>query len=123
MTVDISKVFSRVWHAFLLHKVKSYGISSRISTFISSFLNNRRLQVVLTRSLCKIAQFLLVFLKTLFIVLNSSYINDLHDDVICNGAIYVDDTEIYSKCDQVSDFLQQLELASELNSDRLDTVD
>ena len=64
-----------------------------------------------------------MFLKTLFIVLNSSYINDLHDDVICNGAIYVDDTEIYSKCDQVSDFLQQLELASELNSDRLDTVD
>ena len=28
------------------------------------------------------------------------YINDLPDDVICNIAIYADDTTLYSKCDQ-----------------------
>ena len=45
------------------------------------------------------------------------YINDLPDDVICNMAIYADDTTLYSKCDQASDLWQQLELASELESD------
>ena len=41
------------------------------------------------------------------------YINDLPDDVICNILIYVDDTSLYSKC----------ELAFELESDLLNTVD
>ena len=45
------------------------------------------------------------------------YINDLPDDVICNIAIYADDTTLNSKCDQASDLWQQLELASELESD------
>ena len=51
------------------------------------------------------------------------YINDLSDRVICNIAIYGDDTVVYSKCDQASDLCQQLELASELESDLQDTVD
>ena len=51
------------------------------------------------------------------------YINDLLDDVICNIAIYADDTSLYCKCDQASDLWQQLELASELESDLRDTVD
>ena len=45
------------------------------------------------------------------------YINDLLDDVICDIGIYADDTSFYSKCDQASDLWQQLELASELESD------
>ena len=56
---------------------------------------------------------------TLFLL----YINDLPDDVICNIAIYADDTTLYSKCNQASDLWQQLELASELESDLRDTVD
>ena len=51
------------------------------------------------------------------------YINDLPDDVICDIAIYADDTTLYSKCDRASDLLQKLELASELESDLRDTVD
>ena len=45
------------------------------------------------------------------------YIHDLLDDVVCDIAIYADDTIFYSKCDQVSDLWQQLELVSELESD------
>ena len=45
------------------------------------------------------------------------YINYLPDDVICDIAIFADDTTLYSKCDQASDLWQQLELASELESD------
>ena len=44
------------------------------------------------------------------------YINDLPDDAICDIAIYADDTTLYSKCDQASDLWQQIELASELES-------
>ena len=51
------------------------------------------------------------------------YINNLPDDVICDIAIYADDTTLYSKCDQASDMWQQLELASKLESDLRDTVD
>ena len=47
---------------------------------------------------------------TLFLL----YINNLPDDVICDSAIYVDDTTLYSKCDQASDLWQQLEMASKL---------
>ena len=43
--------------------------------------------------------------------------------IICNIAIYADDTTLYSKCDQASDLWQQLELASELESDLRDIVD
>ena len=56
---------------------------------------------------------------TLFLL----YINDLPDNVICNTAIYPDDTTLYSKCHQASDMWQHLELASELESDLQDTVD
>ena len=51
------------------------------------------------------------------------YINDLPDSVICNVVIYADDTTLYSKYGQASDLRQQLELASELESDVRDTVD
>ena len=37
------------WHAGLLHKRKSYGISGQIFDLMSSFLNNRQLWVVLDR--------------------------------------------------------------------------
>ena len=47
----------------------------------------------------------------------------MYDGVICDIAIYADDTTLYSKCDQASDMWQQLELASELESDLRDTVD
>ena len=47
VALDISKAFDRVWHAVLLHKLKSYGISGQISGPISSFLSNRQLWVVL----------------------------------------------------------------------------
>ena len=47
VALDISKAFDRVWHAGLLHKLKSYGISGQIFGLVSSFLSNRQLQVVL----------------------------------------------------------------------------
>ena len=55
---------------------------------------------------------------TLFLL----YINDLSDDVICNIAVYTDDSTLYSKCDLASDLWQQAELSFEPESDLQDTV-
>ena len=123
--LDISKAFDRVWNAGLLHKLKSYGISGQIFDLISSFLGNRWLRVVLDGKSSQEYQVNAgvpqgsIFGPTLFLLC----INDLPDDVICNIAIYANDTTLYSKCDQASDLWQQLELASELESDLQDTVD
>ena len=125
VALDISKAFDRVWHAGLLHKLKSYGISGQIFGLISSFLSNRRLRVILDGKSSQeypvnagVPQGSILGPK-LFLL----YINDLPDDVICNIAIYADDTTLYSKCDQGSDLWEQLELACELESDLRDIVD
>ena len=44
-------------------------------------------------------------------------------DVVCNTVIYADDTTLCSNFDKASYFWQQLELASEVESERQDTVD
>ena len=103
--LDISKAFDKVWHAGLLHKLKSYGISGQIFHLISSFLTNRQLPVVLDGKSSQ--EYLLnvgipqgsILGPTLFLL----YINDLRNDVISNIAIYADDTTLYSKCHQASD--------------------
>ena len=51
------------------------------------------------------------------------HVNGLPDNVICDITISADDSTVRSKCDQASDLWQQLELASELESDLRDTVD
>ena len=125
MALGISKVFDRVWHVGLLHKLKSYGISGQIFGLISSFLSNRRLRVVLDGKSSQeypvhagVPQGTILG-PALFLL----YINDVPDDAICNTAIYADDATLYSKCVQASDLCQQLELSSELESNLRDTVD
>ena len=75
---------------------------------ISSFLSNRRLQVVLDGTSSQeypvnagVPQGSILG-PTLFLL----YINDLPGVVICNIAIYGDDTTLYSECDQASNLWQ-----------------
>ena len=118
-------IYPRLWHVGLLFKLKSYGISGQIFGLVSSFLSNRWLRVVLDRKSSQeypvnagVPQGCILG-PTHFLL----YINDLRDDVICDIAIYGDDPTLYFKCDQASDLWQQVELASELESDLQDTVD
>ena len=82
----------------MLHKLKSYGISGQIFGLISSFLSNRQLQVVLDGKSSK------EYPVNAGVPERSILgINDLSDDVICDIAIYADDTTLYSKFNQASD--------------------
>ena len=81
------------------YKLKFCGISGTALDLISYFLSNRRLQVVLDGKSsreypnnAKIPQGS-ILRPSLCLV----YMNDLLDDVICNIAIYADDTTLYSK--------------------------
>ena len=125
VALDICKAFVRVWHAGRLQKRMSYEISGQIFGLISSFLSNRRLRVVRNGKSSQeypvnagVLQGSILGPK-LFLL----YINDLPGDVICYIAICVDDTTLYCKCHQASDMWQQLELASERESDLRDTAD
>ena len=97
VALDICKDFGRVWHADLLHKLKSYGISGQIFGIISSFQNTRQLRVVLDETSSE--EYLVnagvpqgsILGPALFLL----YINDLPDDVICNIGIYADGTTLY----------------------------
>ena len=99
-------------------------LASYCSLF-SSFLSIRLPRVVLDRKSSQeysvnagVSQGFILG-PTLFLL----YINDLLDNAMYNIDIYADDTFVYSNCDQAFDLWQQLELASELESDLRDTVD
>ena len=98
-------IYQGLWNAGLLHKLKSYGISGQIFGLISSFLSNRRLGVVLDGRSSQEYPVNAgvprgsILCPTLFL----QYINDIPDDVICVIVTYVDDSTLYSKCDQASD--------------------
>ena len=92
----------RVWHAFLLHKHKSYGISGQIFGFISSFLSNKQFWVLLDGNFSQEYPVNAGVLQdsilgsTLFLL----YINELPDDAICSIGIYDDDiTFFFDSCE------------------------
>ena len=92
------RLFDRVWHAGLLHKLKSYGISGHIFGLISSFLSNKLHWVVADGKSSQEYPVNVgiphgsVLGPTLFLLY-------LPNDVVCNTSINADDATLYSKCD------------------------
>lgn len=119
VALDISKAFDKVWHAGLLHKLASYGVSGKAHGIISSFLKRRKMNVVLDGK--SSGDFSInagvpqgsILGPTLFLL----YINDLPDDIISKIAIYADDTTLYGTCSNASNVWSQLEMAADLEAD------
>ena len=44
---DISKAFDRVWHKGLIYKLKQYGISEKLLSFLANYLSSRKQSVIL----------------------------------------------------------------------------
>ena len=51
VALDISKAFDRVWHNALLSKLPSYGLPSNFCQWVSSFLSNRFIRVMVDGNL------------------------------------------------------------------------
>ena len=103
--LDISKAFNRVWHAGLLHKLKSYGISGQIYDLISLFsvigsfgwfwMWNHYKEYPVNVGVPQGS----ILGPTYFLL----YIDYLPDDVICNITIYDDD--IFSTLNVIRDLI------------------
>ncbi len=116
IALDISKAFDRVWHAGLLHKLSSYGVTGPFLNIIKSFLSNRVIRVVLDGQSsvdysinAGVPQGSLLG-PILFLI----FINDLPDNIIQQLAIYADDTTIYSCLGKTNEVFDKVELAAGL---------
>ena len=47
---DISKAFDKIWHAGLIYKLKSVGVTGPLNTWLANYLHNRQQRVVLQGS-------------------------------------------------------------------------
>ena len=106
IALDISKVFDKVWHKELLHKLQSYGITGKILAVIKSFVSNRKMKVVLDGQSSQFYSLNAgvpqgsVLGPTLFLI----YINDLPDNILTSFIdIFADDSAIYSSSTSTSE--------------------
>ena len=101
--LDFRKAFDRAPHKRLLYKLKKFGITGCLLTWIESFLKNRKQRVVLnkTESSWKPVISGVPQGSVLGPVLFFIYINDLPDHVKSSCKIFADDTKVYSKVDSL----------------------
>ena len=116
---DIFKAFGKIWHAGLLQKLKSYGISGRIFRIIESFFHDRKIKVVLdgqhssTYSVTSGVPQDSILGPILFLI----FIHVLPEKIISELVNFADDTSLYSCVNEKSGLLDCLELAGSLELD------
>ena len=95
---DISKAFDRVWHEYLIFKLRSYGISDSLLRLFNSFLSERLQRVVLNgqasewrKELSGVPQGSILG-PLLFLI----SINDIVANIECKVKIFADHTSLFS---------------------------
>ena len=94
--LDISKSFDKVWHKWLIFKLKQNGISGELLHILSEFLSNRKHMLnSQNSSLTNVHGGVprgSVPGPLLFLI----YINDLSDNLTSNAKLFADDTSLFS---------------------------
>ena len=96
--LDLSKAFDRVWHAGLLYKLESNGISGNLLKLMRSFLSHRQQRVILNGQQSEWQEVSAgvpqgSVLGPLFFLI---YINDLTDNLKCDVKLFADDTSLFT---------------------------
>ena len=105
----------QVWHAGLLHKMKSNGISGEVFNIIKTFSSGRKMKVVLDGYFSNCYSIISGALQgsflgpTLFLI----FINDLLDSIVSKLAIYADGTTLYSSLGKTADVSDKVEMAAD----------
>ena len=107
VTRDISRVFDRASHVGLLHKLKPDGILGQPIGFVLSFHSDERFQTVLDGNSQQEKPFILVFFRFQLFLQTSCYTLMTFLIILwAKSVIYVDDTVVYSKYDQLFDLVE-----------------
>ena len=111
--LDISKVFYKVWHEGLLHKLKENGILGKLLNTVKDFLHQRKQRIVLNWQYSSWATIEAgvqqrSILEPLFFLI---YINNLSDNLASNAKYFADDASLLSV------IVNMIKSASELNND------
>ena len=94
MFLDIFAAFDKVWHKGLLAKLEQIGVSSQMMKVLESYLSNRRQRVVIDGIYSQEVPINAGVPQgsrlgpLLFII----YINDILNDLECDGLLFADDT-------------------------------
>ena len=108
-----------MWHAGLLHKLKSYDVNGQIYDLIKTFLLDLCINVVLDgqsssqHSINAGVPQGSVLGPTLFLV----FINDLPDHVLSKLGICSDDSAVYSSYEGTSSEWYRLEMVADIEDD------
>ena len=83
LVMDFSKVFDKVSHSLLIHKLNHYGIRGKTNTWIQNFLSDWTQAVVVDGE------------TSSFISLFLFYINDMSQGLSSTVKLFADDTIVY----------------------------
>ena len=94
---DISKAFDRVWHAGLIHKLKSAGISGNLLSWFTNYLTGRKQRVVMSgvQSAWNFISAGVPQGSILGPLLFLLFINDIVHDIGSSIRLFADDTSLY----------------------------
>ena len=108
--LDISKAFDKVWHEWLIFKLKQNGIFGELLHILSEFLSNRKQRVVLNSQNSSLTNAHggvprgSIPGPLLFLI----YINDLSDNLTSNAKLFADDTSLFSVVHDVNTSAKEL---------------